>query len=649
MSAVLLTVAEVADLENMKKNSVATKIRRGTLKAIKVGTERGSGYGFEYAIDLQDLSEKAQRKYHKRLKEQATALLPEQEPAAPEQTLEQLTDKQRQQAVVWEKIIKDWRRYVGLEHGEMQQRTREFIKLYNIQNPDSPIKERTLYNKWEAYRNEGLVGLADKRGQSGKKGSSSIPEEAWAVFFQLWADENEPAINVCYRQTEAFLKRELPELLPLPSIESFKRKIKTIPQPVVTYYRKGEKARDDMILPYVQRDYDSIDSNEWWTSDYHTLDLMVRDDATGDVFRPHVVVWMDIRSRKFLGWRLRRSSDSDGVVLAFKDAVKQYGVPVNVYLDNGKEYLTHAFGGRGKRKTDDKADYATAILDLLGVTMHNAIPRNAKGKIVERTFREFTEQFAKGFLTYCGNRPGNRPERHNDVLKNEDNIPLLSEVTELLNTFIHGLRNAEKSGGVGMNGKTPNQVYNENLHKKRTASAEQLNLLLLRSERLQKVQRNGVKLKIGGKELWYYNEELKIHYFGQQVYVKYDPDDLNEVRVYDDKERLLCTATLLEAGGYDLGTDSEAVKVVNSMRKKERRAIVDYMAKQQGILEAPNSSAALAMIAQDNLAADASGQPTASVLEPINWNEQLAPTASGDTAIINFDLMCANARRKREE
>ena len=131
--------------------------------------------------------------------------------------------------------------------------------------------------------------------------------------------------------------------------------------------------------------------------------------------------------------------------------------------------------------------------------------------------------------------------------------------------------------------------------------------------------------------------------------MKYDPDDLNEVRVYDDKERLLCTATLLETGGYDLGTDSEAVKVVNSMRKKERRAIVDYMAKQQGILEAPNSSAALAMIAQDNLEADASGQPTASVLEPINWNEQLAPTASGDTAIINFDLMCANARRKREE
>ena len=175
MSAVLLTVAEVANLENIKEDSVTAKIRRGTLKAIKMGTSTGAGHGFEYAIDLQDLSEKTQRKYHKRLKEQAAALLPEPEPVAAEQTLEQLTDKQRQQAVAWEKIIKDWRRYVGLEHGEMQQRTREFIKLYNIQNPDNPIKERTLYNKWEAYRIHGLAGLADKRGQSGKKGSSSIP------------------------------------------------------------------------------------------------------------------------------------------------------------------------------------------------------------------------------------------------------------------------------------------------------------------------------------------------------------------------------------------------------------------------------------------------------------------------------------------
>lgn len=644
----LLSISEVAEYEQVQEKAILMKIRRGTLKAVKLDNASGAGHGFTYGINLSDLSEKAQRNYHKRLKEQAAAKAPEPEEPKVETTLEDLTEKQRLQVAKWEKILKDWRSYIGYEHGEMQYRTKEFIRLYNIQNPDDPIKERTLYNKWEAYRTLGSVGLADKRCQSSKKGTTTIPDEAWAVFFQLWADENEPSITMCYRQTEAFLKRELPELLPLPNMESFKRKVKLIPEPVKMYYRKGEKAKDDLILPYVQRDYGSIDSNEWWTSDYHTLDMMVQDDRTGEVFRPHVVVWLDIRSRKFLAWRVRRSSDSDGVVLAFKDAVKAYGIPTNVYLDNGREYLTHAFGGRGKRKTDRNADYAVPILDRMGITMHNAIPRNAKGKVVERTFREFTEQFAKSFLTYCGNRPGNRPERHNEVLKDESHIPLLSEVEELLKTFIEGLHNAQASNAVGLNGKTPNAVYVANLYKQRVATADQINLLLMRSERLQKVQRNGVKVKIGGKELWFYNEELKIHYFGEQVYVRYDPDDLREVRVYDKQERLLCTAQLLEAGGYNLGTDSESVKKVNSLRKKENRAIVEYMVKQKGIMEAPEAKDALRMVAEDNLAADESEKPNPKVLQPISWGEQLAPTASGDIGLLDWDLMIANAKKNNK-
>lgn len=641
----LLSISEVAELEQIKENSILAKIRRGTLKAVKVENANGAGHGFTYGINLSDLSEKAQRNYHKQLKEQAVVIQIESESLNTELTLEDLTEKQRRQVAKWEKILKDWRSYIGYEHGEMQYRTKEFIRMYNIQNPDEPIKERTLYNKWESYRISGPVGLADKRCQSSKKGTSSIPDEAWAVFFQLWADENEPSIQMCYRQTEAFLKRELPELLPLPNIESFKRKVKLIPMPVVMYYRKGEKAKDDLILPYVQRDYSSIDSNEWWTSDYHTLDMMVRDDKTGEIFRPHVVVWLDIRSRKFLAWRVRRSSDSDGVVLAFKDAVKNYGIPTNVYLDNGREYLTHAFGGRGKRKTDRNADYAAPILDRMNITMHNAIPRNAKGKVVERTFRQFTEQFAKSFVTYCGNRPGNRPERHNEVLKDEANIPLLSEVEALLTTFIEGMHNAQASNALGLDGKTPNEVYAANLYKQRVATADQLNLLLMRSERLQKVQRNGVKVKIGSKELWFYNEELKINYFGEQVYVRYDPDDLREVRVYDKQERFLCTAQLLEAGGYDLGTDSESVKKVNSMRKKENRAIINYMSKQKNILEAPEAKDALRMVAEDNLNADESAKLNPKVLQPINWGEKLAPTASGDIGLLDWDLMIANAKK----
>lgn len=648
----VLKLNEAADLEGITESALRQRIVRGTLIATKVESkEQGRSMGFEYWININDLSEKAQRKYYKRQKEQAQAALKElsKDEQRERVSFEELTEKQREQVAFWKEAIRQWRLYLGDEHGKKTERTREFLKIFNIQNPERQIKERTLYDKWEKYKELGETALADGRAKGNRKGKTTIQPELWSLFFQLWADENQPSILWCYTQTCAIIKRQLPEIIAIPSVDAFKRQIKQIPLGVVKYYREGSKALDDDVLSYVQRDYEAIDSNEWWVSDYHILDLMVQDDETREIFKPAVVVWMDIRSRKILGWRMRRKPESDGVILSFKDAVSAYGIPENIYLDNGKEYLTHTFGGRGRRKKDANAQYATSILDLLGVIMHNAIPRNARAKVIERSFGEFSRWFAKSFITYCGNRPANRPERHTSVMKNEKNIPLVSEVKELLGVFIEGLHNAQSSNAIGLDGKTPNQVYEENLFKKRTATQDQLNLMLLRSERLQKVVENGVKLKIGGRDLWYCNEELKIHYSGWRVYVKYDPDDLSCVRVYDEREALLCEVERLPEGGYDLDKNTEAVKTVNRIKRSHKQSVLSYMDEQKAIIQAPAAHEAMVMVAEDNLNADNSGAGMAKILEPIQWQEQLLQTASGDTGIIDWEKMTRNARKNKGE
>ena len=60
-------------------------------------------------------------------------------------------------------------------------------------------------------------------------------------------------------------------------------------------------------------------------------------------------------------------------------------------------------------------------------------------------------------------------------------------------------------------GKPRQQVFNENLHTKRVASAEDLNLMLMRSSRAQKVTRRGVYLDIAGKRIDYWNDDLVFH------------------------------------------------------------------------------------------------------------------------------------------
>ena len=51
-------------------------------------------------------------------------------------------------------------------------------------------------------------------------------------------------------------------------------------------------------------------------------------------------------------------------------------------------------------------------------------------------------------------------------------------------------------------------VFNEHLKRKRVASAEELNLMLMRSTRPQQVTRRGVHLDIGGGRIDFWNDDF---------------------------------------------------------------------------------------------------------------------------------------------
>lgn len=641
MEAILLTIDEVAQLEGSNYQAIKKKVQRNKLQATKVPSTTGKGHGFEYRISYKELSEKAQARY---LKEQGKAVSePKQTPVEKYEgkTLEDLTRKQREQVNFWIKVIEEWRQYIGHSHGKKTEKTREFIEQYNRKNPKRTITERTLYAKRKIYQNYGEVALADGRADRPDKGRTSIPEVAWSVFLQWWLDEAQPTVTHTHRLVNAWAEMDMPELLPIPSIDSFYREIKKIPAPVLSFFREGKKALDDDILPYIRRVYDWLDSNDIWCSDYHTLDFFVRCDWTGKVYRPHVVVWLDIRSRKILGLHLCETSNSDGVIISFRKAVKQFGIPGQVYLDNGKEYLVHDFGGRGRRKTAEGANFGEAILDRLGVEMVNAKPKNARAKIVERAFRIFIDEFSKLIKTYCGGRPEQKPERTESTLKNINNIPLASAIAKELQVYIEGWYNHQESKAEGLNGMTRNQCYQQNLLKKRTATEEQLNLMLLRSTRSQKVKRNGVVLKFNDVELWYYHQDLINLYFGQQVYLRYDPENLATVRIYDEEEKFLVVAELLDTGGYGGETDKEVIKKISRLVKDHKGFIKGYMDKLEDVQIAPEAKEILLRKAQQNIEQDTM-EYEAKVLEPVMFNTRPAlEKAVGDDDIVSLDRMVA--------
>ncbi|MDU5141092.1 MAG: transposase [Paenibacillus dendritiformis] len=647
--AVLLSIDKAAKLEGVAKNTLIKRIGRGSLQAVQQPVNGRRGY--EHRISLSDLSAKAQaRFYNEQLMQVAP---PKLQPAERllDKSLESLTDRQREQAAHWRRVLEEWRAYIADYPRQGTEKTKDFIDEYNRWHPTMPLTERTLRHKWKLYREFGEVALADGRADRADKGTTSIPDTAWSVFLQWWLDEGQPTVMHTYNLLIEWAKLDMPKLLPLPAVDSFYREVKKIPKPVVDFFRYGKKKFEDEALPFIQRMYDWMDSNDVWVADYHTLDIFVRDDYTRRIMRPHVVAWLDVRSRKILAVTVCESSNSDGVISSFRKAVNEYGIPKSVYLDNGREFLVRDFGGRGKRKTSNKASYGETILERLQVEMVNAQVANAKAKIIERAFRTFSEQFSKLVETYTGSSPDRKPHRLEGVLKKGDNIPLRSEIEEKLWTYIEGWYNTRTSSAAGVNGMTRNEAYEKNLITKRVATKEELNLMLLRTARLQSVCRNGVYLEFGDTKVWFYDPELVMNHMKQKVFVRYNPEDLSTVRVDDENGRFIMEAQLKDAGGYGGETDKEAIKRNEKLKKLQRENVKEYMERLTDTIEAPPMMDVLMRAAQRNIEDEQSRSYEAEILEPVRMESYRPPRAAGaeEDNLIDLERMIENARRKKGE
>lgn len=643
MSA-LLTLSEVAELEHRHYDTVNKQVQRNKIHAIKIPTE--SGKGFEYRVSISELTEKAQARYYASLHQQVEqpVLAEPETPEKYEQEVDELTGEQRDEIAFWKNAINSWRSYISDFPKQKTEKTKEFIKIFNTMNPERAIAERTLRNKYKLYKDHGDVALADHRKNRKDRGNTTINEILQNIFIQWWLDENQPTTAYVHQLIEAWVELEMPQLLPIPSYDSFYRLTKNIPLSVVKYFREGEKVFTDECAVYLKRLYDGIDSNDIWSSDYHTLDLFVRDDVTNKIFRPHIVVWIDVRSRKILSMTLCESSNSDGVIISFKKAVKAFGIPREVYLDNGREFLVRDFGGRGKRKSNAKAAYGTAMLDRLDVRMTNARVRNGRAKVIERTFKQFSEEFSRLYMTYTGGRPDRRPERHGEVMKDEENIPLRSEVEEALWTYIEGWHNCRESQAEGLYGKSPNECYSANLIKKRMATEEELDAIMLRTSRLQTVNRNGVYLRFGERKVWFYDTDLVHNYLGHKVFVCYDSEDFSRVIIRDEQERRIGYATMLEVGGYNKEMDKEAIKKVKSLENKQRQLVKEYKAERD--IDAPEPLDVLLRKAQQNID-NSTHEYDAKVIEAFTSKESALPTAVGESTVLDFEKMTKNAEKRR--
>ena len=552
-----LTVKEVAELKGCSERYI-----QKLCQSKKLGYEttiHSKNNRICNMIPISALPNDLQTKYYRQKREEA-GMMPEPvaDPAPKKKakvkrilTFEDCTEEQRRTINTWTSILKEWQ----AQRAGYQSKT-QFDKLYvgkcQLEHPELQVSEDILYRKWAAYKENDLAGILGLRG-AWNKDTSTIPEPVWQAFLWFWLDENEPPLSSCYRCTINWTEEFYPELLhDIPTERSFRRHIKNdVAKAIKELKRNGEKAFSDRCMPYMMRMYDKLQPNDVWIADNHTLDIQSLDE-NGEKHRLYLTAFLDAKSGVLVGWNITETVDSQSTILALRHGIKRFGIPKVVYFDNGREFLTHDIGGKGHRKRKSDADEIEppTILKRLGIEMRNAIVRNAKAKPIERTFRTVKEQFSRMFSGFCGGTILEKPESLKRRIK-EGKIPQDYEIRQVLEAWIDGDYNLQAYGGTESKYKNMNRidVWNKEIRAIRKASDAELNLMLMRSTRKQKIKRNGVYVTICGERIWYMHPEQTIMHLDEEVYVRYDPADLRSVRIYNADDKLLyiwnCADSLL--------------------------------------------------------------------------------------------------------
>lgn len=315
-----------------------------------------------------------------------------------------------------------------------------------------------------------------------------------------------------------------------------------------TFLVEGEKAWKGKHMPKARRDYNSLLPNQFWVGDHYEFPVFV--NHGGKAVKPWLTSWQDMRSRKSVGWAISVKPNSESIALALRHGIMGHGIPANVYIDNGKDYLSK----RLNAGLDGRRDYSremSGIFANLGVEVTNSIPYHAWSKPIERTHRTITDQFARYLPGWCGQRPTERPQGFNEKkLLEEGKLLTMDEFIRQFTAFWEMYNNQQHSG-QGMNGRTPAQVWAD-LPKAREdrVTERALDHLLMKAE----------EALVYGDVIKRFNHEYQhddlARFAGMKLTIRFDPNRIGELHVFY-KNKYVCTATnrqLLKMGAAEADT-----------------------------------------------------------------------------------------------
>jgi putative transposase len=561
-----LTIEEVCDLSGDKKETIRRKCKNGEF----VSTFKKIGKFKHYYVALSSLKDELQKTYLKSKNKNEVILTPAVEISC---SLEEYSN-----APVWaRKQAEKYLELFSLTEKLTYKETQDFIAKWNEKYPERKTAYSTLMEAKRKYEKNGIEALLSKYGH--RKGCFKIDTEYFDYFKSLYLKEGAPSAQSAWIMTLGFAKETCNiDIKNFPSSKSFIRKLrKDVPEQAIFLARYGDAAWNKKYASYIPRDYSNITAGNFWVSDHAQIDVAV--NFNGSVCFPWVTVFRDIKSSKWLGWFLHAESpNSDHIFQAFYYGVLLFGLPIDIYLDNGKDYRCKDFaGGRsGSIKVMHNTSKENSLLKNLGINVHFALPYNAQTKPIERDFLKVKTYLSKHMVGYRGGKITERPEKLKTEIKNEQIMPF-EDFKTLFDDFILNVLNKMPSNGKVLQGRCPDELWAEEYSVKKIISKNALKLFCMRTSKDVSIGRNGV-----------YDSQLQLTYWdewmiaqkGKKVYLRRDINAYQEAWVFDAAtEEFLGNANVNQAVSFMAKTNIEKAQYKKAVeaKNKEKKLLKSYI------------------------------------------------------------------------
>lgn len=440
-----------------------------------------------------------------------------------------------------------------------------FLDIYNV------IGERSLQTI-RGWRTKYLRAEKDYRvlaPQYKIKKGFSIPPQQSEVLIKLLLNPNQPLISEVIRQARNYFEaKRFPHIK---SYNTYKRFLDTwIKENYADYvfHTKGEKGLDDLVLPYLERDWNLVEVGDIIIMDGHVNNYEIINPITGLQKRMITVGAIDGRSQFLAGYEITPTENVMAIASAIRRAIINLGkYPKVVYIDNGK-----AFSAKYFHQSD--LENLEPLFARLGIKTIFAKAYHAQSKPIE-PFWDWMAELERLIPTYVGTSIEMQPPRMNrgefihrglyEKAMQKTTIDIFA-AHRAMGWWLDQYHNRVKESGH-LKGLTPLQVFEAG--KGEGIDKAELNYLMMDAQ-VTKLYRKGIR----AFGTWYYNEAL----FGKQidvkdeVYFKYDLFDKSFIIVYDVEGNEICKAydvNKVHPAAALLGSPEQAEEVKKQLTLKE--------------------------------------------------------------------------------